>query len=112
MERLRRIIKQLMNEVIYLKKNVGKSFSSRNIFNPQKKKRTNQRPSSPVITNCINFETYAMETFYKSHHANHSEKTCREFKNMFKVFVSPSRQENEEDDDEEEEVKEEEEKDE
>ena len=51
-----------------------------------------------------------MDKFCREHHANNSKGICREFKDMFKVFVSYPIEEKEEYDDEEEEVEEEEEK--
>jgi hypothetical protein len=94
MESLHRIIKKLMIEVVDLKKNIGEVFGSRNPFKPWKKN-TNQRHPSPSIIGGINFETYAIDHFRRSHHENHSEKTCRDFKNMLKVFFSPPTKEKE-----------------
>ena len=72
MESMQRVIKQLTNEIIDLKKNKGEGKKP---FNPFMKKRTNFAPQIPPIS-VINIEDYAMKNYCRTHHANHSERTC------------------------------------
>ena len=53
------------------------------------KKRTNSAPPIPP-TSGINIEDYAMYNFCRTHHANHSEKTCPEFINSFTAMLTQS----------------------
>ena len=109
MESMQRVIKQLTNDVIDLKKNKGEGKKP---FKPFMKKRTYSSPQIPPILG-INIEDYAMENYYRTHHANHSKRTCLEFTNSFTAFLTPSeppkrekrneKEEEEEDQDEEEE---------
>ena len=72
MESMHRIINQLTNEIIDLKKNKGEENKP---FKPFLKKKTNTY-STPQIppTSSINLEYYAMENYCCKNHANHSEK--------------------------------------
>ena len=76
------------------------------------KKRTYTSPQL-LSTSGINIEDYAMDNYYRTHHANHSERTCPEFINSFTAMLAPPEppktekrnemEEDEEDQDEEEE---------
>lgn len=100
MKGLHRIIKQLTNKVIDFKRSVGESFSLGKPLKAWNNKNINQQPPTPLIMNVIHFETYAMDNFWQDHHENHLEKTCKELKNIFKVFVSPPKEDKEEYDEE------------
>ena len=111
MESMQRVIKQLMNDIIDLKKNKGEE---KKLFKPFMKKRTYFVPQLPP-TSSINIEYYAMDNFYHTHHANHSERTCPKFFNSFTTMLTPlepprkdkrSEKEEEEEDQEEEEEEE------
>ena len=54
------------------------------------KKNTN-KSTSPQIppASGINLEDYAMDKFCRAHYANHSEKNCPEFMNLFKAMILP-----------------------
>ena len=54
-------------------------------------KNKSNKKTSPKIppTLGINLEDYAMDNFCHSHYANHLEKTCLEFVNLFKEMVLP-----------------------
>ena len=73
MEIMQRVIKQLTNEIIDLNKKKGEGKKP---FKPLFKKKTNM-DTPPLIppTLGINLEDYAMEDFFRTHHANHSKKT-------------------------------------
>jgi hypothetical protein len=72
MASMQRVLKQFMNELIDLKKIKGEG---NNPFKPFMKKRTNSTPPIPP-TSGINIEDYAMDNFYCTHYANHSQRTC------------------------------------
>ena len=109
MESMQRVIKQLTNDIIDLKKNKG---GGKKPFKPFMKKRTYYAPQIPPILG-INVEDYAMENYCCTHHANHFERTCPKFINSFIALLTPSEpprrekinenEEEEEDQDEEEE---------
>ena len=116
MESMQRIIKQLTNEIIDLKKSQGEGKKP---FNPFLKKKTNTNTSPQFHpTSGTNLEYYAMENYCHMNHANHSERTFPEFINSFTAMLLPleppkkeNKNEKEEDDNEkQEEVEEEEEK--
>ena len=52
------------------------------------KKRTDSSPRIPPIP-CINVEDYEMENYCRTHHANHSERTCLEFISSFIALLTP-----------------------
>ena len=85
MASMQRFIKQLMNDIIDLKKNKGGGKKS---FKPFMKKKIDYVPQLPP-TSSINIEDYAMENYYRTHHANHSERTCLEFINSFTAMLNP-----------------------
>ena len=58
-------------------------------FKPFMKKRTDSTPQIPP-TFGINIEDYAMDNYCRTHHANHSERTCPEFINSFAAMLTPS----------------------
>lgn len=67
MESIQRIIKQLINDIIDLKKNKGEGNKP---FNPFLKKKIYSTPQiSP--TSGIKVEDYAMENYCCTHHVNH-----------------------------------------
>ena len=67
------------------------------------KKNTKKITSHQTPTSGINLEDYAMDNFYHAHYANHLEKNCLEFMNLFKAMTLPWEcQEEEEEEDEEE----------
>ena len=113
MDSMQRMIKQLTNEIIDLKKSKGEGKKP---FKPFIKKRTNiDTPPQIPPSLGINLEEYSMDNFCHTHHANHNEKTCPEFINSFLAMLLPSeppkkdKKDEKEEDDEEEEEKEEEE---
>ena len=54
------------------------------------KKNTKKNTSHQIPpTSGINLEDYAMENFCCAHYANHSEKSCPEFMNLFKEMILP-----------------------
>ena len=114
MESVQGIIKQLINEIIDLKKNKGEGKKP---FKSLFKKKTNMDTSSQIPpTSGINLEYYAMENYFHTHHVNHLERICPEFINSFTAMLLPpeppkkeSKNEKEKDDDEKQEKAEEEE---
>ena len=86
---------QLQSEITSVKR------SKREINKPIKNKNTSHQIPP---TSGINLEDYAMDKFCHAHYANHSEKSCPEFMNLFKAMILP--QECQEEDEEEEEEKE------
>jgi hypothetical protein len=85
MASMQRVIKQLTNDIIDLKKNNGEGKKP---FKPFMKKRTYSAPQIPP-TSGINIEDYAMENYCCTHHVNHSERTCFEFINSFTAMLIP-----------------------
>ena len=85
MESMQRVIKQLTNELIDLKKRKGEGKKH---FKPFMKKRIDFLPQLPP-TSGINIKDYAMENYYHTHHANHSERTCPKFINSFIIMLIP-----------------------
>ena len=85
MESMQRVIKQLTNELIDLKKSKGEGKKP---FKPFMNKRTDFVPQLP-LTSGINIEDYAMHNFYRPHHVNHSKRTCPEFINSFTAMLTP-----------------------
>ena len=84
---MQQVIKQLTNEIIDVKKNKGEG---RKPFNPLFKNKTNTNtPHMIPPTLGINLEDYAMENFYRTHHANHSKRTFPEFINLFVAMMLP-----------------------
>lgn len=78
-----RLILKLQNEIMNLKMNQGEGKK------PVKKK-TNKNTSPQIPpTLGINLEDYAMDNFCRTHYANHSEKTCPYFINLFKSMILP-----------------------
>lgn len=71
MESIQRVIKNLTNEIIDLKKNKGEGKKT---FKPFLKKRAYCSPQIPP-TSGINLEYYAMENYFCTHHVNHLERT-------------------------------------
>ena len=84
MASMQRVLKQIMNELIDLKKRKGEGKKP---FKPFMKKRTDYAHSIPP-TSDINIEDYAMDNFYRTHHANHYERTCPEFINSFTAMLT------------------------
>ena len=85
MESMQRVIKQLTNYIFDLKKNKGEGKKP---FKPVMKKRTNStRQISPTLG--INIEDYAMENYCRTHHANHSKRTCPKFINYLIALLTP-----------------------
>lgn len=85
MERMKRVIKKLTNDIIDLKKNKGEGKKP---FKTFMKKRTNSAPQIPPTLG-INIDKYAIENYYRTHHANHSERTFLEFINSLTAFLIP-----------------------
>ena len=52
------------------------------------KKRTYIAPQFP-LTSGINIEYYSIENYCRTHHANHSERTCPKFINSFTTMLTP-----------------------
>ena len=61
-EGLQRMVKQLSNEIIDLKKNLGESTSERGFFRFPDKKHFPPRQHPPLEN--INIQDYAMDNFY------------------------------------------------
>ena len=85
MASMQRVLKEITNELIDLKKN---KREGKKPFKPFIKKRTNSTPPIPP-TSGINIEDYAMDNFCRTHHANHSKRTCPEFINYFTAMLTP-----------------------
>ena len=52
--------------------------------------KTNKNTSPQIPpTSGINLEDYVMDNFCRAHYANHSEKSCPEFMNLFKEMILP-----------------------
>ena len=71
------------------------------------KNKTNKNPSPQIPpTLGINLEDYVMDNFCRAHYANHLEKICPEFMNLFNTMILPwaCQEEDEEEEEEEEEV--------
>ena len=74
-----------MYEIIDLKKNKREGMKH---FNPILNKKVYMVTSlSFPLTSGIKLEDYAMENFCRTHHANHSERTCPEFINSFRAMM-------------------------
>ena len=87
MESMQWMIKQLTNEIFDLNKNKGEGKKP---FKPLFGNKTNMDTPPPIPpTLGINLEDYAMENFCRTHHANHSERTCPEFINSFTAMLLP-----------------------
>ena len=86
MESRQRVIKQLTNDIIDLKKNKGEGKKP---FKPFMKKMTDFVPQLPPTLG-INIEDYAMDNLCRTHHANHSHRTCPELINSFTAMLTPS----------------------
>ena len=82
---MQRVLKQITNELIDLKKRKGER---KNHFKPFMKKRTHSTPPIPP-TSGINIEYYAMDNFCCTHDVNHSERTYPEFINSFTAMLTP-----------------------
>ena len=94
-----------------MNKNKGEG---RKPFKPLLRKRTCSTPQIPPTLG-INLEYYAMENYCRTHHVNHSERTCLEFINSSTTMLTtpkPHKKENKNDKEEEEEDQQEEEEDE
>ena len=87
MESMQRVIKQLKNDIIDLKKNKGEGNKP---FKPFMKKRIDYGLQLPPTLG-INIEDYAMENYCRTHHANHYERTCPKFINSFTALLTPPR---------------------
>lgn len=84
-EGLQRMVKQLFNEIIDLKKNSGESTLGRGFFRFLDKKHFS--PIQPPPPENINIPDYAMDNFCQAHKDIHSEKNCLAFINMFELFT-------------------------
>jgi hypothetical protein len=87
------VIMQLQSEITSLKR------SKREGNKPTKEKNTSHQTPP---TSRINLEDYAMDNFFHAHYANHSEKNCPEFMNLFKAMILPWECQEEEEEEEEE----------
>ena len=108
---MQRVIKQLTNEIIELKKNKAEGKKP---FKPFLKKKTSSSPQIPP-TSGINLEDYAIENYCHTHHVNHSKRTCPKFINYFTAMLTlmePPKKENKNDKEEDDEDQQEEEQDE
>ena len=91
------VILQLQNEITSLKRSKG-------VGKKPIKKKTNKSTSLQIpLASGINLEDYAMDNFCRTHYANHSEKTCLEFVNLFKVMILPLETQEEDEEEEKEE---------
>ena len=82
---MQRIIKNLTNEVIDLKKNKGEGKKP---FKPFLKKKIDSSPQIPPTLG-IHLQDYGMGNYYHTHHVNHSERTCPKFINSFTAMLTP-----------------------
>jgi hypothetical protein len=91
------VIMKLKSKITSLKR------SKREGKKPIKKKNTSHQIPP---TSGINLEDYEMDNFCCAHYTNHSEKSCSEFMNLFKVMILPQQcqKKDEEEEEEEEEV--------
>ena len=85
MASMQRVLKQFTNELNDLKKSKGEGKKH---FKPFIKKSTNFVPQL-ASTSGINIEDYAMENYCRTHHVNHSERTCPKFINSFTAMLTP-----------------------
>ena len=85
MESMQRVLKQLTNDIIDLKKNKGEGKKP---FKPFMKKRIDYAPQIPP-TLVLNIKYYAMDNYCRTHHANHSERTCLDLINSFTALLTP-----------------------
>ena len=76
------VIMQLQSEITSLKR------SEREEKKPMKNMKKITSHQIPP-TSRINLEDYAMDKFCRAHYANHSEKNCPEFNNLFKALILP-----------------------
>ena len=84
-EGLQRMVKQLSNEIIDLKKNSGKSTSRRAFFRFPNKKHFPPRHHPPPEN--INIQDYAIDNLCQAHKDNHSKKNFPTLINMFELFT-------------------------
>ena len=84
-EGLQRMVRQLSNKILDLKKNSRESTSGRGFSRFLDKKHFPPRQHRP--TENINIQEYAMDNFCQAHKDNHSEKNCLTFINMFELFA-------------------------
>jgi hypothetical protein len=105
MESMQRIIKQLTNAIIDMKKNKGEGKKPFKLF-LKKKTNTYSTPQIPPTLG-INLKYYTMENYCHMHHENHSERTFPKFISSFITMLLPleptkmeSKNHKEEDDDE------------
>ena len=77
------VILQLQNEITSLKR------SKREGMKPIKKKNNKNTSHQIPPTLGINLEDYTMDNFCRAHYANHSERSCPEFMNLFKAMILP-----------------------
>ena len=87
MKSMHRMIKQLMSEVINLKKSNGEGKKLSKPF-LNEKTNTNISPQTPPTLG-INLEDYAMDNICHTHHANHSKERFLEFINSFRAMLLP-----------------------
>ena len=85
MASMQRVLKQITNELIDLKKRKGEG---KKLFKPFMKKRMDSAPPIPP-TSSINIEDYAMDNFCHTHHTNRFERTFPNFINSFTAMLTP-----------------------
>ena len=85
MESMKRVIKQLTNDIIDMKKNKGEGKKP---FKPFMKKRAYFVPQLPPTLG-INIEDYAMDNFFRTRHVNHFVRTCPKFINSSTAMLTP-----------------------
>ena len=88
------VILQLQNEITILK--MRKGVGKKPIKNKTNK---NTYPQIPP-TSRFNLEDYVMDNFCHANYANHLEKNCPEFVNLFKAMILPWETQEEDEDEE------------
>ena len=79
-------MKQLPNEIIDLKNNLGEgTFGKLFFIFPDKR---NFSPWLQAPPEAINIQDYAVDNFFRAHKDNHLEKDCPSFINMFELFTA------------------------
>jgi hypothetical protein len=88
MDGLHRMILKLSNNIIDLKINAGEISSNIRAWKPSFRKNT-PLPNNPNFPpEEIHIEEFYQDHYFQAHEANHSEKNCPTFINMFKVLFS------------------------
>jgi hypothetical protein len=88
MDGLQRMIQKLSNDIVDLKKNARESSSYRRVWKPPFRRILHLLIIQIFLLEEIHIEEFSQDHYCQAHEANHSEKNCPTFINMFKVFVA------------------------